>query len=129
MRLVWAYIGHVLKATAAEPAWGGLVSEGVVRVKNTLYDPIQPSKNLETNNMRALALRCQLAPDRGTYTVLIPLQKSEGKNERVGQNEVDQRREHIVNVSKVPRMMSCGQGGAKPLASESRLRRARCAML
>ena len=79
--------------------------------------------------MRALALRCQLAPDQGTYTVLIPLEKSEGKNELVGQNEVDQRREHIVNVSKVPRMMSCGQGGAKPLASESRLMRARCAML
>ena len=51
--------------------------------------------------MRALALRCQLAPDQGTYTVLIPLEKSEGKNELVGQNEVDQRREHIVNVSKV----------------------------
>ena len=79
--------------------------------------------------MRALALRCQLAPDRGTYTVLIPLEKSEGKNELVGQNEMDQRREHIVNVSKEPRMMSCGQGGAKPLASESRLMRARCAML
>ena len=42
------YIRHVLKATAAEPAWGGLVSEGVVRVKNTLYDPIQTSENLET---------------------------------------------------------------------------------
>ena len=56
--------------------------------------------------MRALALRCQLAPDRGTYTVLIPLEKSEGKNELVGQNKIDQRREHIVNVSKVPRMMS-----------------------
>ena len=67
--------------------------------------------------MRGLALRCQLAPDRGTYTVLIPLEKSEGKNELVGQNEVDQRREHIVNVSKVPRMMRCGQGGAKPLVS------------
>ena len=79
--------------------------------------------------MRALALRCQLAPDRGTYTVLIPLEKSEGKNELVGQNEVDQRREHVVNVLKVPRMMSCGQGGAKLLASESRLMRARCAML
>ena len=48
MCLVWAYIRHVLKATAAEPAWGGLVSEGVVRVKNTLYDPIQTSENLET---------------------------------------------------------------------------------
>ena len=48
--------------------------------------------------MRALALRCQLAPDRGTYyTVLIPLEKSEGKNELVGQNEMNQRREHIVN--------------------------------
>ena len=81
--------------------------------------------------MRALALRCQLAPDRGTYTVLIPLENSEGKNELVGQNEMNQRREHIVNVSKEPRMMSCGQGGAnsKPLATESRLMRARCAML
>lgn len=39
--------------------------------------------------MRALALRCQLAPDRGTYTVLIPLEKSEGKNELVGQNEIN----------------------------------------
>ena len=29
-------IGRVLKATAAEPAWGGLVSESVARVKNTL---------------------------------------------------------------------------------------------
>ena len=81
--------------------------------------------------MRALALRCQLAPDRGTYTVLIPFEKSEGKNELVGQNEMDQRREHVVKVSKVPKMMSCAamQGGAKPLASESRLMRARCAML
>ena len=58
--------------------------------------------------MRALALRCQLAPDRGTYTVLIPLEKSEGKNELVGQNEMNQRREHVVKVSKVPKMISCG---------------------
>ena len=36
-----------------------------------------------------------------------------------------QRREHVVKVFKVPTMMSCGQGGAKPLASESRLMRAR----
>ena len=28
-------IGRVLKATAAEPAWGGLVSESVAKVKNT----------------------------------------------------------------------------------------------
>ena len=30
-----------------------------------------------------------------------------------------------MKVFKVPTMMSCGQGGAKPLASESRLMRAR----
>ena len=39
-----------------------------------------------------------------------------------------QRREHVVKVFKVPTMMSCGQGGAKPLASESRLLRARFAI-
>ena len=62
-----AYIGHVLKATAAEPAWGGLVSEGVVIVKKTLYNPnstIRKPRNKKI--MRALALRRQLAPDRGT---------------------------------------------------------------
>ena len=39
-----------------------------------------------------------------------------------------QRREHVVKVFKVPTMMSCGQGGAKPLASESRLLQARFAI-
>ena len=90
----------------------------------TLIQNIQMTLRLK-KRVRALAIE----RPRGTYTVLTPLEKSEGKNELVGQNEVDQRREHIVNVSKVPRMMSCGQGGAKPLASESRLMRARCAML
>ena len=30
---------EAMKATAAEPAWGGLVSEGVVIVKKTLHNP------------------------------------------------------------------------------------------
>ena len=56
------------------------------------------------------------------------IERSEGKNELVGQNEIDQRREHVVKVSKVPTMMSCGQGGAKRLASECRLLQARFAI-
>ena len=120
----------MLKATAAEPAWGGLVSEGVVRVKSTLYDPIQPSENLETKQYARARTQVPAGARPGHLHGAHPSrEKSEGKNELVGQNEMDQRREHIVNVSKVPRMMSCGQGGAKPLASESRLMRARCAML
>ena len=38
------------KATAAEPAWGGLVSEGVVIVKKRCITLIQPFGNLETKN-------------------------------------------------------------------------------
>ena len=56
--------------------------------------------------------------------MLIPLKKSEGKIEKVGQNKKHQRREDVLKVSEVPSMMSCGQGGAKPSASESRLMRA-----
>ena len=62
-------------------------------------------------------------------TVLIPLQKSEGNNEFVGQNKKRQHREDVVKASKVPKTMSCGQGGAKSLARECRLMQARCAML
>jgi len=59
--------------------------------------------------------------------VLIPLERSQGQNELEGQNETHQRREHVEKqkVFKVPTMMSCGQGGAKSLASESRLLQAR----
>ena len=34
--VAYIHVGRVLKATAVKPAWGGLVSESVVRVKNTL---------------------------------------------------------------------------------------------
>ena len=89
---------------------------------------IQPSEKQE--NVRAPYSSTTLRTQPHTHTELIPLEKSEGKNERsLAQNKKHQPREDVLKVSKVPKTMSCGQGGAKWSASESRVVQARFAML
>ena len=89
----------------------------------TLIQPIRTPKNKK--NVRAPYSSTTLRTQPRTHTELIPLEKLEGKNELVGQNKKNQRREDVLKVSKVPKTMSCGQGGAKWSASESRVVQAR----
>ena len=50
-----------MKATAAEPAWGGLVSESVVRVKNTLNNTNSTIRKPKTRKCARSALECHAA--------------------------------------------------------------------